>query len=50
MAFAVAGLLMIFPALIEHFVADFVPYPHFIGLAVAVLLLVLQRPRQVQRA
>lgn len=44
-ALAVAGLLMIFPALIEHFAGDLLPYPHWIGVALAVGLLVLQRPR-----
>ncbi|HWT10824.1 MAG TPA: TRAP transporter fused permease subunit [Roseomonas sp.] len=41
----VAGLLMVFPALIEHVAADLVPYPHWIGMAMAVGLLALQRPR-----
>nr|WP_211187490.1 TRAP transporter fused permease subunit [Neoroseomonas marina] len=49
-AFALAGLLMVFPALIEHVAADLVPYPHLIGLALAVLLLLLQRPRAAQGA
>jgi TRAP transporter 4TM/12TM fusion protein len=44
-ALAMAGLLMIFPALIEHFAEDLLPYPHWIGMALAVGLLVLQRPR-----
>lgn len=43
---AVAGLLMIFPALIEHVAADLIPYPHWIGLALALGLLALQRPRR----
>lgn len=42
---ALAGLLMIFPALIEHAAADLIPYPHWIGLALALGLLALQRPR-----
>lgn len=42
---AIAGLLMIFPALIEHFAAELLPYPHWIGLALAAGLLALQRPR-----
>lgn len=41
----VAGLLMVFPALIEHVAANLVPYPHWIGMALAVGLLALQRPR-----
>ncbi len=48
--FAAAGLLMIFPALIEHFAADLVPYPHLIGLAAAVVLLALQRLRPARGA
>ncbi len=42
---AVAGLLMIFPALIEHFAVDMLPYPHWIGMALAAGMLALQRPR-----
>jgi TRAP transporter 4TM/12TM fusion protein len=42
---AVAGLLMIFPALIEHFAGDLLPYPHWIGLALAIGLVAVQRPR-----
>jgi TRAP-type uncharacterized transport system fused permease subunit len=40
--FALAGLLMIFPALLQHAAADLVPYPHLVGLALAALLLLLQ--------
>lgn len=48
-ALAVAGLLMIFPALIEHFVGDLLPHPHWIGVALAIGLLALQRPRRAER-
>jgi TRAP transporter 4TM/12TM fusion protein len=37
-----AGLLMIFPALIEHFATDLVPYPHWIGAGLAIALALLQ--------
>lgn len=40
----IAGLLMIFPALVEHAMADSVPYPHLLGVGLAVVLLLLQRP------
>ncbi|WP_309139687.1 TRAP transporter fused permease subunit [Siccirubricoccus sp. G192] len=40
--FAVAGLLMIFPALLETAFGDAVPAPHLIGVALGLLLLVLQ--------
>jgi TRAP transporter 4TM/12TM fusion protein len=40
----VAGLLMIFPALIEHFAGDALPHPHWIGVGLAVLLILIQRP------
>lgn len=47
LGFTVAGLLMIFPALLEQFAADVVPWPHWIGLGLAVVLLLLhQRQRQ----
>lgn len=42
LGFALAGLLMIFPALIEHFAAGLIPAPHGVGLALAALLLALQ--------
>ncbi len=38
MAMAVAGLLMIFPALIEIAFGDVLPYPHWIGVALALAL------------
>ncbi|WP_137125966.1 TRAP transporter fused permease subunit [Roseomonas sp. HF4] len=40
--FTIAGLLMIFPALVQHAASDAVPYPHLIGIALAALLLMLQ--------
>jgi TRAP transporter 4TM/12TM fusion protein len=40
--FTIAGLLMIFPALVQHAAADAVPYPHLIGIGLAALLLLLQ--------
>ena len=43
MGFTLAGLLMIFPALIQHAAGDQIPFPHFIGLGLAALLLALQR-------
>ncbi|MBR0673683.1 TRAP transporter fused permease subunit [Roseomonas soli] len=45
--FAIAGLLMIFPALVEHVAADSVPYPHILGVGLAIVLLLLQRPGKV---
>jgi TRAP transporter 4TM/12TM fusion protein len=42
---ALAGLLMIFPALIEHVAQDLIPHPHWIGAGLALALLALQRPR-----
>ncbi len=45
LGFVAAGLLMIFPALVEHAAADLVPYPHWIGIGLAVVLVLLQRPR-----
>ena len=42
---ALAGLLMIFPALIEHVAQDLIPHPHGIGAGLALALLALQRPR-----
>ncbi|MBW8271389.1 TRAP transporter fused permease subunit [Caldovatus sp. SYSU G05006] len=41
--FALAGLLMIFPALIEAAFADALPAPHWLGLGLAAGLLALQR-------
>ena len=40
----VAGLLVIFPALIEHVAGNALPHPHWIGAGLAVLLILLQRP------
>jgi len=40
--FALAGLLMVFPALVEAFAQDAIPAPHWIGLALGVVLLALQ--------
>ena len=39
---AVAGVLMMFPALLEAIAPGLVPYPHLIGMALAVGLLALQ--------
>ncbi len=43
LGFALAGLLMIFPALIEAAFGDAVPVPHWLGLGLGVLLLTLQQ-------
>jgi TRAP transporter 4TM/12TM fusion protein len=43
---ALAGLLMVFPALVEHVAQDMIPYPHLVGMALAVLLLAIQWPRR----
>jgi len=40
--FALAGLLMVFPALVEAFAQDAIPAPHWIGLALGAVLLALQ--------
>ncbi|MFC7692499.1 TRAP transporter large permease subunit [Paeniroseomonas aquatica] len=40
--FVVAGLLMIFPALVEAFFGSGVPAPHLIGVALGAVLLALQ--------
>ncbi len=45
-AMALAGLLMVFPALVEYAARDLIPHPHWVGIALAILLLVLQRPRR----
>jgi TRAP-type uncharacterized transport system fused permease subunit len=42
--FALSGLLMIFPALVDYAARDLVPHPHWIGLTLAAALLALQRP------
>jgi TRAP transporter 4TM/12TM fusion protein len=39
---ALAGVLMVFPAALEALSLDLVPYPHMVGLALAVLLVGLQ--------
>jgi TRAP transporter 4TM/12TM fusion protein len=39
---ALAGVLMIFPAALEALALDLVPYPHLVGLALALLLVALQ--------
>jgi TRAP transporter 4TM/12TM fusion protein len=39
---ALAGVLMIFPAVLEALAADLVPYPHWIGLLLALGLMALQ--------
>jgi TRAP-type uncharacterized transport system fused permease subunit len=41
-ALALAGVLMIFPALLEAIFADAIPMPHLVGLALAMLLTGLQ--------
>jgi TRAP transporter 4TM/12TM fusion protein len=45
-AMALAGLLMVFPALVEYAARDLIPHPHWVGIALAIGLLVLQRPRR----
>jgi TRAP transporter 4TM/12TM fusion protein len=50
LGFVLAGLLMIFPALLQHAAGDLVPYPHVIGMALATVLLVLQRRGDQARA
>jgi hypothetical protein len=39
---ALAGVLMIFPAVLQALAADLIPYPHLVGLALAALLLAVQ--------
>ncbi len=41
-----AGLLMVFPAIIEAVAQDTIPAPHWVGLGLAVLLLVVQAARR----
>ena len=41
-ALALAGVLMIFPAVLQAMAADLIPYPHLVGLALAALLLAVQ--------
>ncbi len=48
--FVLAGLLMIFPALLQHAAGDMVPYPHLIGIGLAAVLLVLQQRSSQARA
>jgi TRAP-type uncharacterized transport system fused permease subunit len=48
--FVLAGLLMIFPALLQHAAGDVVPYPHLIGITLAAVLLVLQQRGSQARA
>jgi TRAP-type uncharacterized transport system fused permease subunit len=43
---AVAGLLMVFPAILEAMVADAIPAPHWVGFALAGVLLGLQYARR----
>jgi TRAP transporter 4TM/12TM fusion protein len=43
---ALAGVLMVFPAILEALTADLIPAPHWVGLALAVALLLLQMARQ----
>jgi TRAP transporter 4TM/12TM fusion protein len=43
---ALAGLLMVFPAIIEVVVADAIPAPHWVGFALAGVLLGLQYARR----
>jgi TRAP-type uncharacterized transport system fused permease subunit len=43
---AVAGVLMVFPAVLEALAADLIPAPHWLGLAMAVVLLVWQGARR----
>jgi TRAP transporter 4TM/12TM fusion protein len=44
--FAVAGLLMIFPALLEHAFGDAIPAPHWIGIGLAIVLLAINLRKQ----
>jgi TRAP-type uncharacterized transport system fused permease subunit len=41
-ALVVAGLLMMFPALLEAIAPEMVPYPHLVGVVIALGLLSLQ--------
>ncbi|WP_137179330.1 TRAP transporter fused permease subunit [Roseomonas sp. AR75] len=41
-ALALAGVLMVFPAALEALLADLVPHPHLVGLALAAALMALQ--------
>ncbi|MBE9604502.1 TRAP transporter fused permease subunit [Acetobacteraceae bacterium H6797] len=43
LGFALAGLLLVFPALIEGFFAGFLPAPHWVGFAIVLLMLASQR-------
>jgi hypothetical protein len=43
---ALAGLLMVFPAIIEVVVADAIPAPHWVGLAMTGVLLGWQYARR----
>ncbi|HEY4253979.1 MAG TPA: TRAP transporter fused permease subunit [Roseomonas sp.] len=48
--FAIAGILLIFPALVESVAGDALPAPHWIGTALAVVLLALNMRRPAPRA
>jgi TRAP-type uncharacterized transport system fused permease subunit len=41
-ALALAGLLMVFPAALQALLADLIPSPHLVGLALAAVLMALQ--------
>jgi TRAP transporter 4TM/12TM fusion protein len=42
-ALALAGVLLVFPASLEALLADLLPHPHWVGLALTAALLLLQR-------
>ena len=46
---AVAGLLMVFPAIIEVVAKDAIPAPHWVGFALGCVLLGLQFARRGRR-
>lgn len=43
---AIAGLLMVFPAILEAVAADAIPAPHWVGLGIGVVLLAVQWARR----
>jgi hypothetical protein len=47
---ALAGVMMVFPAIIRAATGDSVPAPHWIGLGLGVLLLVQQYARRRRSA